>query len=88
MASPIAWEHHYGILLPIYAIALVHFIDSRARLMWLGASYVLVSTFVAAANMLASTPLNVFQSTGLAGAAIVLILLHGRPSPIDRRQTC
>ena len=88
MASPIAWEHHYGILLPIYAIALVHLIDRRARLIWLGASYVLVSTFIAAASMLASTPLNVFQSTGLAGAAIVLILLHGRPSPIDRRQTC
>ena len=88
MASPIAWEHHYGILLPIYAIALVHFIDSRVRLMWLGASYALVSTFIAATNMLASTPLNVLQSTGLAGAAIVLILLHGRSSAIDSRQTC
>lgn len=87
MASPIAWEHHYGILLPIYAIVLVHVMDSRARLIWLGASYALVSTFIAAANILASTPLNVLQSSGLAGAAIVLILLHGRSLPIDHRQT-
>ncbi|MFM9846907.1 MAG: glycosyltransferase family 87 protein [Hyphomicrobiaceae bacterium] len=85
MASPIAWEHHYGILLPIYAVALAHALDSRARLAWLGISYVLVSTFIAAANMLAATPLNVLQSTGLAGAVIILVLLHGR-RPTGSRQ--
>jgi alpha-1,2-mannosyltransferase len=82
MASPIAWEHHYGILLPIYAVALVHALDSRARLVWVGLSYVLVCTFFAATNMLAATPLNVLQSTGLAGAVIVLVLLH-RPTPMS-----
>jgi hypothetical protein len=82
MASPIAWEHHYGILLPIYAVALVHALDSRARLVWVGVSYVLVCTFFAATNMLAATPLNVLQSTGLAGAVIVLVLLH-RPTPMS-----
>jgi hypothetical protein len=51
---------------------------SGARLAWLGLSYVLVSTFFAATNMLAATPLNVLQSTGLAGAAIALVLLHRR----------
>jgi hypothetical protein len=39
---------------------------------------VLVSTFFAATNMLAATPLNILQSTGLAGAVIVLVLLHRR----------
>jgi alpha-1,2-mannosyltransferase len=77
MASPIAWEHHYGILLPIYAVALAHALDSRTRLVWLGISYVLVSTFIAAANMLAATPFNILQSTGLAGAIIILVPLHG-----------
>ena len=51
---------------------------SGSRLAWLGLSYVLVSTFFAATNMLAATPLNVLQSTGLAGAAIALVLLHRR----------
>jgi hypothetical protein len=81
MASPIAWEHHYGILLPIYAVALVHALDSRARLAWLALSYVLVSTFFAPTNMLAATPLNILQSAGLAGAAIALAFLH-RQTPI------
>jgi hypothetical protein len=49
---------------------------SGARLAWLGLSYVLVSTFFAPTNMLAATPLNILQSTGLAGATIALVLLH------------
>ncbi len=51
---------------------------SGSRLAWLGLSYVLVSTFFAATNMLAATPLNILQSTGLAGATIALVLLHAR----------
>ena len=34
MASPIAWEHHYGILLPISRV-LVPRSAGRARLAWL-----------------------------------------------------
>ncbi|MBN1654556.1 MAG: DUF2029 domain-containing protein [Deltaproteobacteria bacterium] len=43
MASPIAWEHHYGAFFPIYAIALVAAIQSRGRGFLLLASYALVS---------------------------------------------
>jgi hypothetical protein len=34
--------------------------------------------------MLAATPLNILQSTGLAGAAIALVLLHRR-TPIGNQ---
>ena len=75
MASPIAWEHHYGVTLPIYAVMLAASLGDRSRLMWLGISYVLVSTFVPAANLLAATPLNLLQSTLFAGAIVLFVLL-------------
>jgi hypothetical protein len=46
---------------------------------------VLVSTFFAPTKMLAATPLNILQSTGLAGAVIVLVLLHSR-TPIGSQR--
>jgi alpha-1,2-mannosyltransferase len=75
MASPIAWEHHYGVTLPIFAVLLATCLGDRSRLMWLGISYVLVSTFVPAANLLAERPLNPLQSTLFAGAIVLLVLL-------------
>jgi hypothetical protein len=75
MASPIAWEHHYGVTLPIYAVMLATCLGDRSRLMWLGISYVLVSTYVPATNLLAGSPLNLLQSTLFAGAIILLTLL-------------
>ena len=84
MASPIAWEHHYGITLPIFAVLLAGSLGNRRRLAWLAASYVLVSTFVSATNLLAATPLNLLQSSLFAGAIILLALLAtaqaGRPA--------
>jgi alpha-1,2-mannosyltransferase len=75
MASPIAWEHHYGVALPVFAVLLAACLDNRSRLVLLGVSYVLMSTFVSAANLLADTPLNVLQSTLFVGALILLALL-------------
>jgi hypothetical protein len=75
MASPIAWEHHYGVTLPIYAVLLAACLGDRGRLMWLGVSYVLVSTYVPATNLLAGSPLNLLQSTLFAGAIILFVLL-------------
>lgn len=76
MASPIAWEHHYGILLPIFAVLLAGAIGNRARLILLAGSYVLISNFFPAANLSAPTVLNLMQSYLLFGALIVLSLLH------------
>ena len=84
MASPIAWEHHYGVTLPIYAVMLAACLGDRSRLMWLAVSYTLVSTFVPATNLLAGGPLNLLQSTLFAGAIVLLVLLvtakAGEPS--------
>jgi len=79
MASPIAWEHHYGVALPIYAVMLASTLGHRTRLTWLAISYVLVSTFVPATNLLAGSLLNLLQSTLFAGAIVLLVLLvtHG-----------
>ena len=78
MASPIAWEHHYGITLPIFAVLLAGSIGDHRRLAWLAVAYVLVSTFLPITNFLAATPLNILQSSLLAGAMILLVLLHQR----------
>jgi alpha-1,2-mannosyltransferase len=76
MASPIAWEHHYGIVFPIFAVLLAGAIGQRSRLVWLAASYVLISNFIPAANLLAYTAANFVQSYLFAGALILLVLLH------------
>jgi len=77
MASPIAWEHHYGILLPIYA-ALLPMARRRpsALIVWLGVSYVLTSNYFGVTKLAAGTWLNVVQSSLLFGAAIVLLCLY------------
>ncbi len=79
-ASPIAWEHHYGILLPLFAWILPQTAQlAKVR----GASTMLLIAFVLCAddwritNLLASaSPWNVFQSTLLVGAAIFFIFLR------------
>ena len=82
MASPIAWEHHYGITLPLFALVLPSALHEKNRIIVVLVSYVLVATFVASANLLADTWLNICQSTLFAGAVLLLWLLakeKGRP---------
>jgi hypothetical protein len=78
IASPIAWEHHYGILLPIFALLLRRW-DAGRVAAWpagvLAATFVLTSTHVHAANRLASTRWNVLQSLLLVGALVVFAVL-------------
>jgi alpha-1,2-mannosyltransferase len=74
LASPIAWEHHFGILLPIFALLLV-----ERRTGWLMLAFALTANYVAAAQLLDSTTWNFLQSYVLAGALIVLVLLHAPP---------
>jgi len=82
IASPIAWEHHYGILLPVFAVLLAGAPARRGWwLFWLALSYALVSSFIPAANLLAPTVLNVAQSYLFAGAVIVLLLLYAERPP-------
>jgi hypothetical protein len=91
MASPIAWEHHYGVTLAVFAILFADAVSGTAatrstdapartrRLGWLAASYLLIVVFIPAANLLAASALNLVQSHLFAGAVILLVLLNLRP---------
>lgn len=70
VASPIAWEHHYGLLLPVFALLL-----GRAPNPLLAAAFVLTGHTLRATDALAHTPWNVLQSYILAGALLLLVLL-------------
>jgi hypothetical protein len=76
IASPIAWEHHYGVFLPVFAFTVGVMARHSGRLVLLAASYPLVGHFVPAANLLAHTPFNVLQSYMLAGGLVLLVLMH------------
>jgi hypothetical protein len=76
IASPIAWEHHFAVFLPVYVVAYAALARSPGRLLCLAASYLLVATYIGAARLLAPTPFNIFQSYMLFGSLILLALLH------------
>lgn len=80
VASPIAWEHHYGILPPIYAATLGAFVATpllgRARLPLLAVSFGLTSNELGITNRLADTDWNFLQSYLFFGALLLLLLLH------------
>jgi hypothetical protein len=85
IASPIAWEHHYGILLPIYAFLLPYLLNRKIfgkfTISYLAISYLLTSNYFAIAKNLAYIkiafiPLNIFLSYLLAGGLMVLVCLY------------
>jgi hypothetical protein len=81
LASPVAWEHHYGILIPLYAVLFGELCRAPRRrwgLALLGISYALTGNFFAVLNRTADTPFNFLQSYMLAGALLALALLVGR----------
>ena len=79
VASPIAWEHHYGLLLPVFALLLPALrqrrVFGRATLPLLAVAFVLTGHTLRATDALADTPWNVLQSYILFGALVVLALL-------------
>ncbi len=79
MASPIAWEHHYGILLPMLA-AIAPITSSsplkRSGMAILAAAYVCSSNYYQIANHLAETRWNFLQSSLFFGALAILFLLY------------
>jgi branched-subunit amino acid ABC-type transport system permease component len=85
LASPIAWEHHYGILLPIFAVLLVGALESRPQIIAPGICYVLASNYFPITQLLAGSLLNVGQSYVLAAALVVIALLY-RQQGLDIRR--
>ena len=76
IASPIAWEHHYGVLLPAFALVAGMLAGDAKKLILLSISYIFVSNFIPALNLLAETPLNIVQSYTLAGGLVFLLIMH------------
>jgi hypothetical protein len=93
IASPIAWEYHYGVALPILAallFALLRLPRGTAGLgLWagLGLAYLLTANFFPITNLLAETSLNVVQSYLLLAGLLTLWLLYrvATPESFDRR---
>jgi alpha-1,2-mannosyltransferase len=81
MTAPIAWEHHYGIMLPIYAAVTPGLLRDRPLGSWtaplLAVSFVMASNFWPQTNRFAASYLNPLQSY-LLGAALILLLLMYR----------
>jgi alpha-1,2-mannosyltransferase len=79
IASPIAWEHHYSVLLPMFAVVLPVTLTSKFGqngILLLAGSFVLSSNFYQIANTLANTHLNFLQSYLFFGAILFLFHLY------------
>jgi alpha-1,2-mannosyltransferase len=87
--SPVAWEHHYGILLPLYLVALHTLFTMadgyRRRLAAAGLtiSWILVADFIPFAGFLAHTPFAIVQAYCFFGALLLLVffLTAGNATP-------
>jgi alpha-1,2-mannosyltransferase len=80
MTAPVSWEHHYGILVPIYAAIAPEVIARRPLGRWtlpaLVASYVLAANYFLFTNRFAATWLNPLQSYLFAGALLLWLLMY------------
>jgi alpha-1,2-mannosyltransferase len=76
-ASPMAWEHHYGIVFGIFAWAWFAYGCWQRKTPWLLAvSFFLCTNFLAATNLLADKRgWNILQSYMYFGALLLLVLL-------------
>jgi uncharacterized membrane protein YccC len=78
MASPIAWEHHYAILLPIFAmLSPLMFHHARGKtwlLLLFTLAFVVTAHKTNRLNMLADTPLNILQSYVFFAALTLLAM--------------
>ena len=88
IATPMAWEHHYGIMLPIFVwLWSAVYRRGQARSLWLAIAWVLIADFLSPLNFLANVPIaNVLQSYMYFGALLLLGLLLRSLSPHNERQ--
>jgi len=76
MASPIAWEHHYGIIFPIYAIMMVAAWHRPGMLAALATSYIVASHYIPVSYKFAHSGLNVVQSYLFFAALLLLSVMY------------
>ena len=87
IASPIAWEHHYGVLLPAFGLVAAANTGRPATLALIAISFIFVSNFIPAFNLLAETPYNFLQSYMLAGGLLFLLLMHRQRLEVSTRRS-
>ena len=89
MASPIAWEHHFGILLPVFFIMLpfllAYFTDRKWYPILFLIAFVLCSQYFGFVKVFANNYLNFVQSYLFFGAVIILYLLVRLSMRIHKR---
>ncbi|MEO6807092.1 MAG: glycosyltransferase family 87 protein [Edaphobacter sp.] len=85
-ASPMAWEHHYGIVFPIFVWLWFQYGCWEQRRTWLlGLSFFLCSSWLSVTMFLASKPvLNLLQSYIYFGALLLMFLLYRLPRAEER----
>jgi len=80
IASPVAWHHHYGIMLPMFLFLIPLVIAKkpfgRFSAIYVGISFVLCASLLPVFNLLAFTYLNILQAYVFFGALMLLILLY------------
>lgn len=80
VASPVAWEHHYGILAPIFATILATALVNRWRpedikVLLLGFAYFFSTNYIGFTDSLTGTPFNILQSYLFFGALATMVIL-------------
>jgi len=80
LAAPTVWTHHYGVTLPLFAVALPALLsleDHRRSiaLVLLAIAYMMISNNFRLLNRLAETDLNILQSYVYFGGLLFLALL-------------
>ena len=80
MASPVAWEHHYGIMLPMFAVILPATLGaarlSRRHLIVLAVAFAFSSNYYHVTHWFAATPFNFLQSYLFFAAVLLLVHLY------------
>lgn len=86
VSSPIAWEHHYGVIPPVLAAAVVPLVQRSRR--WekalLVVSWVLLAALMPPLTNVAGHPWNVLQSYRLFGALLLAALLFGHMRRVNQ----
>ncbi len=77
IATPMAWEHHYGVMLPIFVwLWFAVYRQGRGSVWKLALAFVLIADFLSPLNFFATIPVaNVLQSYMYLGALLLLGLL-------------
>ncbi len=84
IATPMAWEHHYGVMLPIFVWFWFGVYRQGLGSVWqLAIAFVLIADFLSPFNFFSAIPVaNVLQSYMYFGALLLIGLLMKNPKPV------